>query len=812
MYDIRQFKPSLYALLLIGMSGFALAAQWPGLWVLATGGILLNAWLVKTNRFTPMPRFLASIVTIIAFIYIADLVVNSQTTPILIIGQFLVLLQLVKLFEQRANRDYAQLIILSLLLMVAAAINTASLFFGLLFIGYLFLSLYVCLLFHLKVESEDARKAIALPNVEPNPNTLRQDQRFLSSSMRRLTGLIAMVAVMMAVVVFLFFPRGTGANLLGPQWQPTRTMTGFSESVGFQQVARITQSNDPVADVKIWKNGNLIAGTESIYLRGLTLNHYTGPGTPGNPWGERRMWARPAYQWIRILPNGIDLEVTRDNEERDLGNEPVTGGDRWRQEIKLKPTGSNVLFAMGAPLRFKSSRRMTLTFTTYDDYLAGRDVQMPMDYEVVSAGRMPYVPVPPDAQYSRPSFRPGGGPRPAENPNSIIDPQISEYVRRPEVSGRDRSGTPLVTLRDEYIAQEQPRLEEKAKAAGQEYDDSLAPFTPYDDAISTNIQTHLRSTFTYTLDLTDAKRIENRDPMVAFLYDLKRGHCEYFAGAMTLMLQSLKVPARMVIGFRCDDFNTVGGYYRVEQNQAHAWVETRGGWIEGAVPDAQTPVWATYDPTSGREDMHARAVTLWTRIRNVFDYLEHTWASSVIAYDRGSRDNLVRTLEDRLTNVAITGTTRMLDVPAMLKTENFTISAGLLTLLMSLAILALIISIAWFAWERWRMWKRAARIGIESLPSDERLRLARQLGFYDELLTLLERRGIRRPPHLTPMEFTDALSFLPAEAYHSCRRLTEVFYRIRYGRQELHPGQRDKLRGIIESIARILDPLAPIRI
>ena len=55
--------------------------------------------------------------------------------------------------------------------------------------------------------------------------------------------------------------------------------------------------------------------------------------------------------------------------------------------------------------------------------------------------------------------------------------------------------------------------------------------------------------------------------MVAFLYDFKRGHCEYFAGAMTLMCQSLKIPARMVIGFRCDDFNNVGGFYRVEKQK-----------------------------------------------------------------------------------------------------------------------------------------------------------------------------------------------------------------------------------------------------
>src|SRR6266581_2905476 len=123
MYNIRQFKPVLYALLLVGVTGFALAAQSPGLWVLGAA--------------------------------------------VMVIGQFLVLLHLVKLWEQRANRDYAQLLILSLLLMVAAAINTASLLFGVMFIGYLFLSLYVCLLFHLKVESEEARKAIALPELEP---------------------------------------------------------------------------------------------------------------------------------------------------------------------------------------------------------------------------------------------------------------------------------------------------------------------------------------------------------------------------------------------------------------------------------------------------------------------------------------------------------------------------------------------------------------------------------------------------------------------------------------------------------------------
>jgi hypothetical protein len=585
-------------------------------------------------------------------------------------------------------------------------------------------------------------------------------------------------------------------------------MTGFSEQVQFQQVAKITQSNDPVADVKVWHNGKQMMGTEAIYLRGLTLNHYTGPGSPGGNWGERR-FPRPPYQWNRVMPAATEVDFARDDDEKDLKNELPDFKDRWVQEIKLKPTGSSVLFAIAGPVKLKSERRMTVAFSTYDDYVAGKDSSMPLDYEVTSVGRMPYVPIPAGTQFQRPSRRGGGMFWPSEKPDSVIDPQIAEYVRKPEVSGRDRDGALLVELRDKFLVAERKRLQDKAQAEGRAYEETDAPFTPYDDLIAANVQTHLRSTFTYTLDLTDAKRIENRDPMVAFLYDLKRGHCEYFAGAMTLMLQSLKMPARMVIGFRCDDFNSVGGYYRVEQNQAHAWVEARGGWMDGIKPDAQEPIWETYDPTSGREDLSRRAVTMWGKIRNVFDYLEHSWASSVIAYDRGSRDNLVRNLEDKLTNVAISGTRQMTDLPEFLRKENWKISTGLLTLLISLAITAAVVAIAWFAWERWRMWRRAARIGIESLPSDERLRLARQLGFYDELLTLLERRGITRPSHFTPMEFTDSLSFLPAEAYHAVRRLTEVFYRIRYGRQELKPGQRDRLRGIIDSVEGILGP-APV--
>src|SRR5439155_17280513 len=245
-----------------------------------------------------------------------------------------------------------------------------------------------------------------------------------------------------------------------------------------------------------------------------------------------------------------------------------------------------------------------------------------------------------------------------------------------------------------------------------------------------------------------------------------------------------------------------GQYYAVNQSHAHAWVECRvPNAPAGGVTEAH---WVSFDPTSGTEASRARASGVFTRFRHFFDYLEHTWANNVIAYDRGSRDNLVQNLETKLTSTAVTGSAKLGGLHTWLNAENFQISSTLLSVLVALAFLALFGAIGWYAWERWKLWRRAERIGLDTLPTDERLRLARQLGFYDQLVQLLERRGHVRPPHLTPMEFSDSLSFLPAEAYTAVHGLTDVFYRIRYGRHELSPAQRERLSHTIGQLEFVL--------
>ncbi len=101
--------------------------------------------------------------------------------------------------------------------------------------------------------------------------------------------------------------------------------------------------------------------------------------------------------------------------------------------------------------------------------------------------------------------------------------------------------------------------------------------TPYDKALA--LQDYLR-TYTYTLNL--AAPPADRDVVDYFLFDLKRGYCDYFASAMVVMARSVGLPARLVVGYATGQFDPDSETYRVSMADAHSWVEIyfpEYGWI-----------------------------------------------------------------------------------------------------------------------------------------------------------------------------------------------------------------------------------------
>jgi hypothetical protein len=159
-------------------------------------------------------------------------------------------------------------------------------------------------------------------------------------------------------------------------------------------------------------------------------------------------------------------------------------------------------------------------------------------------------------------------------------------------------------------------------------------------------------------------------------------------------------------------------------------------------------------------------------------------------------------------NAASAGRAQFGDMSGWMFSKRFwTLSTNIIGGIIWLAVLALLVAFGSFFWEKWRLRRRAARIGITALPVAEQERLARQLAFYDDLVRLLGRCRIVRPSHLTPLEFCDTLLFLPSESYDTIRRLTLLFYRVRFGHSELST-QRQKRFNVV--IGRLSDGLAQL--
>jgi transglutaminase-like putative cysteine protease len=93
------------------------------------------------------------------------------------------------------------------------------------------------------------------------------------------------------------------------------------------------------------------------------------------------------------------------------------------------------------------------------------------------------------------------------------------------------------------------------------------------------LEEHLRTQYSYSYE-TVAQ--QGYTPLDWFLFDGKRGHCEYFASALAMMLRTVGVEARVATGFSLGERNPVTGYYEVRALDGHAWVEARipgKGWL-----------------------------------------------------------------------------------------------------------------------------------------------------------------------------------------------------------------------------------------
>ena len=138
-----------------------------------------------------------------------------------------------------------------------------------------------------------------------------------------------------------------------------------------------------------------------------------------------------------------------------------------------------------------------------------------------------------------------------------------------------------------------------------------------------------------------------------FLFSTRKGFCEHYASAFTIVMRAAGIPARIVTGYQGGEFNPYGGYLIVRQSDAHAWSEV---WIEGSG-------WRRVDPTaavaperiqggliravSADEPVPGRlrdASELWMSVELGWDAINDFWNQRVIRFDAQSQFDLLERL------------------------------------------------------------------------------------------------------------------------------------------------------------------------
>ena len=140
--------------------------------------------------------------------------------------------------------------------------------------------------------------------------------------------------------------------------------------------------------------------------------------------------------------------------------------------------------------------------------------------------------------------------------------------------------------------------------------------------------------FTYSL----SKLPLGERPLERFLFETKRGNCEYFAGATALLLRLNGIPARVIGGYKGAIFNSKGNYYLVEERFAHAWVEA---YLEDR--------WISLDPTPGFSfEALGRKKGLLEKIRLYYDLINHYYTRLVLDYDYKRQKRFFEGLKEKL--------------------------------------------------------------------------------------------------------------------------------------------------------------------
>lgn len=537
---------------------------------------------------------------------------------------FALFLATAKLFQLAEDKDYTQAMALSLMLLSAGAVLNDNMSYGIMFGLYAVIATLALTTQHVAVETATYHRE--------RMRSMRMERSIVYSTV--VLGLLVFAG---STIFFFTFPR-VGVGAFVSQSRRGVNSSGFGESVELGAHGRIR--DDSTIAMRVVFPGEPPMPIQEIHWRGLSLDFYDGRSWSDTDESERNVSHFPEVQgyglaggraagntWDEIVDGAIVAEINLE----PLGQTDIlfTIG-QWRGLTLPNTIGEVPGSAFGRMLsadetgtvELRTRSELGKRYLSYSRLLQPSETDLRAArwwddyYDLGAALRASYVAV-------RSATEPGVLP-PEDLTSEIIAAALEgEPASRLRRRGREDARR--------YLQLPPGLMSERMSALASE----LRATRPiqYDYVVA--VEQWLKDELEYTTDLPEPEPGANL--VDSFLFEWQRGHCEYFATAMVMLLREQGVPARIVNGYLGGDYNDIGRYYAVRQANAHSWVEVffpNVGWVE-------------FDPTpGGAADMGPQGVM---RQWSLFvDTLRLAWFRWVVEYDLEKQFTLFRDVATQL--------------------------------------------------------------------------------------------------------------------------------------------------------------------
>ncbi len=731
-----------YGVVVFGLLPLALSGEIPPpVLVLSFGAVLASWFYTPPRQRGPTSVRAWNFVTVAAFAVLA-LLGQMSGNWLLYAILFALFMVITRLYAGRGARDLFQLYALSFVAVIAGAVVNPAFSFIFTFLGYVVLLTWALILLHLQRDLE----ALAADDDAPGESRAEAGRVWQARSIvtpRFLLGTsgLALGVFTCSLAIFFFFPR-LGMGFFFGQGRQGQQVSGFADQIELGHFGTIKDNLRVVMRVELpdEPDGRQPGG---LRLRGISFDHYDG-----------RVWSKTTRRSAE-LPRGFKGTWRVPTAELPRPYDQRLKTKRLVQDVYLEPLDMDQRMIFGEPRlaelsidnpnldRLKRDRTRFLQDAAGDVSTDGR-TDTALKYRVESLKVLPEGAVLAPAPPSR------GAQADAEIPKPIAD----LYLQLPD------------TL-DPRVAQLAAEVTRDAR-------------TPWDKARA--IERHLSRQYTYSTEGGHSRDA----PLEDFLFNLRRGHCEYFASAMVILLRTQGIPARPANGFLGGAWNEFGRYYAVRQADAHSWVE------------AYFPPygWMTFDPTPAGAALVPDPTGAFAAIDEWFDSLRLSWYKWVVEYNLEKQLDFFREVGELLSGLLPTPTGGSSTSPKAWK-QGVEDWANRTTTWVAFGVpLALLL-----AWRlgllaalrrRWLLWRLARLAPRPGGPAGD---------LYRQMLRLLDRQGVGRLPTETPRELATRLTAATYPAAPAVATLTAAYEHARYA--ETSPPDLSTLTQALETIRTV---------